>query len=161
MRARKGMRGWLEALRFNLLGELRITNFARPGGAEGPEKIAFTAENGRLELGLDSQTHFLASAHLWLQSPGSSGDPLVEIEGWWSHEIVSDPSTLVAFDPGARQAVADASNLDSANLPTGKPAPRFTLRSVSGGQVSLDDFRDRLVLLDFWATWCAPCWQAL
>ena len=161
MRSHKDIGGWLEALRFNLLGKLRISNFARLRGADGVEKIMFTAENGRLELGVDSRSHFLASAHLWMQSPGSSGDPLVEIEGRWSREIISDPSSLVAFDPGSRQTVPDASNLDSATLPTGKPAPGFALRSVSGRRVSLDDFRDRMVVLDFWATWCAPCWQAL
>ena len=83
MRSHKDIGGWLEALRFNLLGKLRISNSARLRGADGVEKIMFTAENGRLELGVDSRSHFLASAHLWMQSPGSSGDPLVEIEGRW------------------------------------------------------------------------------
>jgi peroxiredoxin len=38
-----------------------------------------------------------------------------------------------------------------------QPAPDFTLPSVDGRQISLRQYRGKVVFLNFWATWCIPC----
>ena len=64
---------------------------------------------------------------------------------------------IILLLKGAR----DSTVTSTKQIQVGFPAPNFTFPNLNGQQVSLSDHRGKVVLVNIWATWCAPCRQEM
>jgi peroxiredoxin len=160
----KKLEACIDTLRFNLLEPLRIIGCREAvAGDRGKsyDEVRFVADNGELTLRIDRQTHFFASVSFQVKPAGAPEGFLVRVNGTFSPKTLTTSAAPIAFAPGSRSAVNSLTELTSKRLAIGSPAPDFELETLDGKKVALHELRDSVVLLDFWATWCVPCWKAL
>jgi thiol-disulfide isomerase/thioredoxin len=79
--------------------------------------------------------------------------------GWANFEYRQQAADRLLATAARGELVVDAATgaPEYVSPLTGKPAPAFALEDLSGKKVSLADYKGKAVLVNFWATWCAPC----
>jgi len=60
-------------------------------------------------------------------------------------------------EPFLTEDVAGRPQYDQERAEIGYKAPQFTLRNLENNRINLSDFAGKVMILNFWATWCAPC----
>jgi thiol-disulfide isomerase/thioredoxin len=79
--------------------------------------------------------------------------------GWANFEYRKQAAERVLAQAAKGELVVDASTgaPEYVSPLKGKVAPDFALEDLSGKKVSLESYKGKAVLVNFWATWCAPC----
>jgi thiol-disulfide isomerase/thioredoxin len=71
---------------------------------------------------------------------------------WAASDLSSPPAEVVSSGSDVPSFGEDDTKAE------GKPAPLgYTLKDMNGADVRLESFRGKVILLNFWATWCHPC----
>lgn len=84
-----------------------------------------------------------------VETPSEDADVETDTEDKTDEDKVADESNDETSDEGSDGTTSD--------IDVGKPAPDFNIKTLSGENVSLSDYEGKIVLVNFWATWCGFC----
>jgi thiol-disulfide isomerase/thioredoxin/outer membrane lipoprotein-sorting protein len=162
--------------RFELMDDVQRITLGPPAQVEGKELpvLRLEAANGRtLDLRIDPQTHLVRQAYVnlkpMLEERGAvevkQAEMLIDYTAIEPGAELSQETFAWAPPPGAKD-LADVRReqmqkfeqmMAEIEQMKGKPAPDITLTTPEGKLLKLSELKGSPVLLDFWATWCAPC----
>lgn len=149
---------FLDSLRLGiLLPPLQIAGSRSATAEDGSAvvEVELRAANGTITVGLDPGSRLFRQVRLAL------GEGKQQVRAAGRYTLAAGGSVPGFPDLAGRTAVATFAEMEKGDYPLGQAAPRVTLRTLDGGTVRLADLQGSVVVLDFWATWCVPCWTAL
>jgi thiol-disulfide isomerase/thioredoxin len=159
--ARQGgdLPAFLTALRLGVLAPLEIAGSQMSAAADGSQqvRVELRAANGHLTIEIDAASHRLREISAAL----GEGAQQVRAHGRFTFTPGDPGGALQLPDLTGRTAVPTLAALGAASFHLGGPAPKLSLPSLDSGPAQSLDLPGTVVVLDFWATWCVPCWTAL
>jgi thiol-disulfide isomerase/thioredoxin len=165
----------IRTLSLGLTGRVRLSAYRQITAEDGTplEQITLFSGDGGATINVNQKTKLLHSARAEYTPQGAPAGFTIMQEFEFNpeiHEELPEPVAL-PFDPADRTRVPTVRGLyglaprephtPELKIAKGEMAPDFVLVTLEGERRSLSDTRGKVVVLEFWSTWCIPSFQTL